>query len=68
MVDTDKVDPFTVTTLPDDVDRFKKLGFFAQIDAAVSWPTLAAQHVYTVCLSCRIHSPHVQLCAPDVDS
>ena len=30
------VDPFTVTTLPDDVDKFKQLGFFAQIDSAVS--------------------------------
>jgi hypothetical protein len=59
MVDTDKVDPFTVTTLPDDVDRFKKLGFFAQIDAAVSWPlnpeSQRSTCTQSVCHAASIH-------------
>eukprot|EP00037_Helgoeca_nana_P035554 m.425700 g.425700 ORF g.425700 m.425700 type:complete len:605 (-) comp54019_c0_seq1:162-1976(-) len=45
MASTSEVDPFTVTTGKDDVDKFKSLGFFAQIDAAVnnaSKPDMAA--------------------------
>ena len=32
----EKIDPFTVTTEKEDLERFRKLDFFDQIDAAVN--------------------------------
>ena len=32
----EKIDPFTVTTEKEDLERFRKLDFFDQLDAAVN--------------------------------
>lgn len=50
---TEKIDPFTVTIQKDDLERFKSLGFFEQMDAAVITPKC---NDHLVRIHARFHS------------